>query len=134
VVDLARLVRPEVVGGLAVLARLAVLAVPAVLLLPAVLVQLTLLALREVVVDLAVLPWQLAVLAHLAVPSQLVVLAELEVVALLARGYTNREIAEALVVTPSTIKIHVEHILSKLGASDRTQAAVRAIELGLLKR
>jgi DNA-binding NarL/FixJ family response regulator len=58
---------------------------------------------------------------------------ELEVVALLARGYTNREIAETLVVTPSTIKIHVEHILSKLGVSDRTQAAVRAIELGLVK-
>ena len=32
----------------------------------------------------------------------------------------------------STIKIHVEHILAKLGVSDRTQAAVRAIELGLL--
>lgn len=59
---------------------------------------------------------------------------ELEVVALLARGHTNREIAEMLVVTPSTVKIHVEHILSKLGVSDRTQAAVRAIELGLVKR
>jgi DNA-binding NarL/FixJ family response regulator len=59
---------------------------------------------------------------------------ELEVVTLLARGYTNREIAETLVVAPSTVKIHVEHILSKLGVSDRTQAAVRAIELGLVKR
>jgi DNA-binding NarL/FixJ family response regulator len=59
---------------------------------------------------------------------------ELEVVALLAGGHTNREIAETLVVTPSTIKIHVEHILAKLGVSDRTQAAGRAIELGLVKR
>jgi len=59
---------------------------------------------------------------------------ELEVVALLARGCTNREIAEALIVTSSTVKIHVEHILAKLGVSDRTQAAVRAIELGLVKR
>jgi DNA-binding NarL/FixJ family response regulator len=33
----------------------------------------------------------------------------------------------------STVKIHVEHILAKLGVSDRTQAAVRAIELGLLQ-
>lgn len=55
---------------------------------------------------------------------------EREVVQLLARGHTNREIGEALVITPNTVKIHVEHILAKFGASDRTQAAVRAIELG----
>jgi len=57
---------------------------------------------------------------------------EHEVLRLLARGFTNREIAERLTVTPSTIKIHVEHILAKLGVSDRTQAAVRAIELGFV--
>jgi DNA-binding NarL/FixJ family response regulator len=45
---------------------------------------------------------------------------------------TNREIAEQLVIASSTVKIHVEHILAKLGASDRTQAAVRAIELGYI--
>jgi PAS domain S-box-containing protein len=64
------------------------------------------------------------------VPDNLLSAREHEVLRLLARGYTNREIAEALTVTPSTIKIHVEHILAKLGVSDRTQAAVRAIELG----
>lgn len=58
---------------------------------------------------------------------------ELEVLQLLAQGQTNREIARALTVSVSTIKIHVEHILAKLGVSDRTQAAVRAIELGLLQ-
>ncbi len=52
---------------------------------------------------------------------------------LLAQGQTNREIARRLTVSVSTIKIHVEHILAKLGVSDRTQAAVRAIELGLLQ-
>ena len=41
------------------------------------------------------------------------------------------EIAEALTITPHTVKGHVEHILAKLGVSDRTQAAVRAISLGL---
>jgi len=56
---------------------------------------------------------------------------EREVLQLLAQGQTNREIAEHLVVSISTIKVHVEHILAKLGVSDRTQAAVRAIELGL---
>ena len=52
---------------------------------------------------------------------------------LLAQGQTNREIALALTVSASTIKIHVEHILAKLGVSDRTQAAVRSIELGLFQ-
>jgi DNA-binding NarL/FixJ family response regulator len=55
---------------------------------------------------------------------------EREVLLLLARGYTNREIAEQLTITPHTVKVHVEHILAKLEVSDRTQAAVRAIELG----
>src|SRR5437763_7055997 len=58
---------------------------------------------------------------------------EQEVLQLLAQGQTNREIAHNLIVSVSTIKIHVEHILAKLGVSDRTQAAVRAIELGLLQ-
>ena len=57
---------------------------------------------------------------------------EREVLQLLMQGQTNREIAQNLTVSVSTIKIHVEHILAKLGVSDRTQAAVRAIELGLL--
>jgi PAS domain S-box-containing protein len=57
---------------------------------------------------------------------------EHEVLALLARGYTNREIGDELIITPHTVKIHVEHILAKLEVSDRTQAAVRAIELGFL--
>ncbi len=58
---------------------------------------------------------------------------EREVLQLLAQGLTNREIAHTLTVSASTIKIHVEHILTKLAVSDRTQAAVRAIELGLLQ-
>jgi DNA-binding NarL/FixJ family response regulator len=57
---------------------------------------------------------------------------EREVLQLLAQGQTNREIARALTVSVSTVKIHVEHILAKLDVCDRTQAAVRAIELGLL--
>jgi DNA-binding NarL/FixJ family response regulator len=59
---------------------------------------------------------------------------EQEVLGLLARGYTNREIAKELVVSQSTVKVHVEHILAKLGVSDRTQAAVVGIEAGLIKK
>lgn len=58
---------------------------------------------------------------------------EIEVLALLVQGQNNREIAEALNVSRSTIKAHVEHILGKLHVSDRTQAAVRAIELHLVQ-
>ena len=59
---------------------------------------------------------------------------ELEVLPLLASGLTNQEIARRLVISPGTVKHHVRHIVSKLGVSDRTQAAVRAVELGLLTR
>jgi DNA-binding NarL/FixJ family response regulator len=59
-------------------------------------------------------------------------LREGEVLRLLAQGLTNREIAHALVVSVGTVKVHVEHIIAKLGVSDRTQAAVRAVALGLL--
>ena len=57
---------------------------------------------------------------------------EREVLQLLTKGQTNREIARKLTVSVSTVKIHVEHILAKLGVSDRTQAAVRAVEMGLV--
>jgi DNA-binding NarL/FixJ family response regulator len=57
---------------------------------------------------------------------------ELEVLGLLKEGYTNRRIARELFISPGTAKNHVEHILAKLGASDRTQAVVRALELGLV--
>jgi DNA-binding NarL/FixJ family response regulator len=58
---------------------------------------------------------------------------EREVLVLLAQGMTNREIAAQLTLSVGTVKIHVEHIIAKLGVSDRTQAAVRAVESGLLK-
>lgn len=57
---------------------------------------------------------------------------ELDVLRLLTQGKTNREIAGDLVISAGTVKIHVQHIIAKLGVSDRTQAAVRSIELGLL--
>jgi len=66
-------------------------------------------------------------------PARRLSLREREVLRLLTQGQTNREIAQNLIVSVSTVKIHVEHILAKLDVSDRTQAAVRAIELGLLQ-
>ncbi|HAE82683.1 MAG TPA: hypothetical protein DCK85_04770, partial [Ktedonobacter sp.] len=57
---------------------------------------------------------------------------ELEVLTLLAGGASNQEIATALVVTPGTVKLHVSHILAKLGVNSRTRAIIRARDLGLL--
>ena len=57
---------------------------------------------------------------------------ELEVLHLLARGASNQEIAEELVVALDTAKRHVSNILSKLGASNRTQAVMLARDLDLL--
>jgi NarL family two-component system response regulator LiaR len=56
---------------------------------------------------------------------------EREVLRLLALGQTNRQIAQSLLYSVSTVKAHVRSTISKLGVSDRTQAAVRAIQLGL---
>ncbi len=57
---------------------------------------------------------------------------EIDVLRLLAVGKTNRQIAQEMHLSLSTIKGHLERIISKLKVSDRTQAAVRAVELGLL--
>jgi DNA-binding NarL/FixJ family response regulator len=57
---------------------------------------------------------------------------EVEVLRLLSRGQTNPQIAQNLLYSVSTVKAHVRSILSKLGVSDRTQAAVRAIEAGMV--
>ncbi len=59
---------------------------------------------------------------------------ELQTLRLLSLGKTNREVAQDLRVSLSTVKAHVQRIIAKLGVSDRTQAAVRAAELGLLPK
>jgi DNA-binding NarL/FixJ family response regulator len=57
---------------------------------------------------------------------------ETEVLTLVADGLGNREIAERLGRSSGTVKIHVENILDKLGAADRTQAVTIAIQRGIL--
>ena len=57
---------------------------------------------------------------------------ESEVLKQLALGLSNKEIAQALSISYETVKEHVQHVLRKLGVSDRTQAAVWAVRKGLV--
>jgi DNA-binding NarL/FixJ family response regulator len=58
---------------------------------------------------------------------------ELDVLRLMVAGRTNREIAQELILSVSTVKTHVEHVIAKLEVADRTQAAVKATRLGIVK-
>ena len=57
---------------------------------------------------------------------------ETEVLGLIVDGKANKEIAAALIIAEDTVKKHVQSIIAKLGVSDRTQAAVKAVREGLL--
>jgi DNA-binding NarL/FixJ family response regulator len=57
---------------------------------------------------------------------------EIEILRLVARGYSNREIADALTITEGTVKNYISGILSKMGVRDRTRAVLKALESGFL--
>ncbi|OPZ82025.1 MAG: Transcriptional regulatory protein LiaR [bacterium ADurb.Bin425] len=50
----------------------------------------------------------------------------------MVEGFSNKEISEKLIISISTVRTHVEHILEKLSVTGRTQAAVKAMKEGLL--
>ena len=57
---------------------------------------------------------------------------ELDVLKLIVKGMSNREIAASLAITEGTVKIHVNNLLSKLGVNDRTKAATTALQRGIV--
>jgi len=57
---------------------------------------------------------------------------EVEILRLVARGYNNREIADALTIAEGTVKNYISSILSKMGVRDRTRAVLKALEEGFL--
>lgn len=57
---------------------------------------------------------------------------EVEVLRAIAGGNRNREIAERLFISEETVKVHIKHIIGKLGANDRTQAVSIAIRRGII--
>jgi len=58
---------------------------------------------------------------------------EIEVLALVAEGLKNRQIAERLFISEETVKAHIRHLMDKLGASDRTQAVSIAVRRGIIQ-
>jgi len=67
-----------------------------------------------------------------APPAEALTPRETEVIRLMAGGYSNREIAQALSKSEGTVKNHVSNILAKLGVRDRTRAVLKALEMGLM--
>ena len=57
---------------------------------------------------------------------------EVEVLLQVAQGNRNREVAERLFISEETVKVHVKHIMEKLGANDRTQAIAIAVKRGII--
>lgn len=57
---------------------------------------------------------------------------EMDVLALIVQGKSNRDIADALTITTHTVKVHVGNIIQKLAVDDRTQAAIKALQDGLV--
>ena len=58
---------------------------------------------------------------------------EIDVLRLVAGGNRNRDIAERLYISEETVKVHVKHIMEKLGANDRTQAVAIAVRRGAIQ-
>ena len=58
---------------------------------------------------------------------------EIEVLSHIAGGNRNRDIADKLFITEETVKVHIKHIMEKLGASDRTQAVAIAVRRGIIE-
>lgn len=58
---------------------------------------------------------------------------EIEVLGQIAGGNRNRDIAERLFITEETVKVHIKHIMEKLGASDRTQAVAIGLRRGIIE-
>jgi DNA-binding NarL/FixJ family response regulator len=58
---------------------------------------------------------------------------EIEILQLIAGGQSNRDVADRLSISESTVKVHVSHIMEKLAAADRTEAVVIAIRRGIIK-
>ena len=58
---------------------------------------------------------------------------ELEILNLVATGASNKEIAQQLVISTNTVKVHLKNIFNKIGAASRTEAAMYAVSAGIIE-
>lgn len=79
------------------------------------------------------IPPQLAAQLAEHMSDQALTTREIEVLGQIAAGNRNRDIAEQLFISEETVKVHVKHIMEKLGASDRTQAVAIGIRRGIIQ-
>jgi two-component system NarL family response regulator len=66
-------------------------------------------------------------------PRQELSARETEVLQLVVEGKSNKEIAAAIGLSDGTVRVHLSHIFEKLGVHDRTQAAMQAVQRGIVK-
>jgi DNA-binding NarL/FixJ family response regulator len=78
------------------------------------------------------IPPQLAAQLAEHMSDEALTMREIEVLRQIAEGNRNRDIGEKLFITEETVKVHIKHIMEKLGASDRTQAIAIAIRRGII--
>jgi DNA-binding NarL/FixJ family response regulator len=90
-------------------------------------------AIRQVHAGKKRIPPEIA--AHIAehLGDELLTPREVEVLKLVASGNRNKDIGERLFISEETVKVHVKHVMNKLGASDRTQAVAIAIRRGIIQ-
>jgi DNA-binding NarL/FixJ family response regulator len=79
------------------------------------------------------IPPQLAAQLAEHLSDELLTAREIEVLSQIAGGNRNRDIAEKLFISEETVKVHIKHIMEKLGASDRTQAVAIGLRRGIIE-
>jgi DNA-binding NarL/FixJ family response regulator len=79
------------------------------------------------------IPQQIAAQLAEHIADESLTVREIDVLRHVAGGNRNRDIAEQLFISEETVKVHVKHIMEKLGASDRTQAVAIAVRRGIIQ-
>lgn len=89
-------------------------------------------AIRVVFSGKRFIPSEVTEQLHGFFPEMALTRREVEVISLVARGFGNKEIGDVLGTAPGTVKMHVQSILAKLGAKDRTHAVTIALQRGII--
>jgi DNA-binding NarL/FixJ family response regulator len=89
-------------------------------------------AIRTVHVGKKAIPSEIAARLANHMSDEALTAREIEILQEVAEGNRNRDIAEKLFISEGTVKVHIQHIMEKLGANDRTQAITIAVRRGII--